>query len=161
MWFSPACSHSFRFFSYCLDKSKELIQSRSKEYLHINLITLTHIFCAVSTCIYCCLPTVPRASDCKISHWLTHFFYVSRYNGGPIEGPQYDSAVMYGDFRGCPQLGPHNAERCKSLRQLYVWYRCCFFHCGSLNWLEKFCLRNDTSNLAAVITENWIFFHKY
>ena len=25
--------------------------------------------------------------------------------------PHYDSVVMYGEFQGCPQLVPHDAER--------------------------------------------------
>ena len=40
---------------------------------------------------------------------------VSRHNGGPInsppETPQYDTAVMYEDIQGAPELLPHYAER--------------------------------------------------
>ena len=57
----------------------------------------------------------------------TRIAFASLHSGTPLGLPldtYYHSAVMFGGYRGIPQLGYHGVAG-KSLEQLYAWSCCC------------------------------------
>ena len=69
-------------------------------------------------------PNFSSNSTLKNSHWLSLRLATFSILGVQLRGslkPQYDTAVMYGEFYRSPQLGSNETERWQSLGQLYVW----------------------------------------